>query len=156
MTRLLTILGFLLACVAGGACAKVPAGPPGADRAAALEAKAQRLEEDFRAAAIARDQFRQKLAAAEDQLAAVEARIAQLLRQLDESRGALAAVTRERDALKADLTARTAERDAVTAQYDAFRKSLRELLGQAESARVVPTAPGVATAGPTTGPQPGS
>lgn len=156
MTRLLTNLGLLLAFVAAGACAKVPAGTPGADRAAALEAKAQRLEEDFRAAAIARDQFRQKLAAAEDQLAAVEARIAQVLRQLDEARGALTVVTRERDMLKADLAARTAERDAVTAQYDAFRKSLRELLGQAESARAVPTAPAVATASPTPEPQPGS
>jgi len=147
MTRTPKIVGFLVVTLAGvWGCAKVPTGNnAGAERNATLEAKAQRLEEDFRAAATARDQFRQKLLAAEEKIASAESRLAQLQKQFEDSRSALARVSQERDALRTDLQTRTAERDNVSAQYESFRKSLRDLLGQAESALAAPRPPALAT-----------
>jgi chromosome segregation ATPase len=88
----------------------------------------KKLEDDYRAAAAARDQLRQKLAAAEAQAAKVQQ---QLQTELEHVRAAAAA---EKDSLKSQLKIRTNERDAVTAQYDSFRKNLKELIGNADTA----------------------
>ena len=83
MTRSAKVMGFLLVAVVGlWGCAK---GPDSANTAknTSLEAKAQRLEEDFRAAAAARDQFKQKLLATEEKLAASETRATQLSTERD-------------------------------------------------------------------------
>jgi hypothetical protein len=131
MTRSHKVLGFLLVSLLGiYGCARGPAGSPG-DKHAALEAKVQRLEEDFRAAAAARDSFRQKLLAAEEQQG-------RLQRQLDQDR---AAAAQERDALQAQVKARTAERDHFQTQYGNFIKSLKEQLDKAETAMNTPSAP---------------
>jgi hypothetical protein len=123
MTRSHKILGFLIVAVFGVyGCAKGPVGTGTGDKSSSLGSKVQRLEEDFRAAAAARDQFKQKLLAAEE-------RQAQLQKQFDQ----------ERDALKAEVKARTTERDAVTTQYDGFRKSLKELIAQAEGTLPAPS-----------------
>ena len=120
MTHSHKSLGFLLIVLLGAyGCAKGPAGSADG-RLAAAEAKAQRLEEDFRAAAAARDSFRQRLIAAEEKLAQVQTTATQ--------------DRKERDAARAELKARTAERDTLQVQYDSFRTNLKELLGQAESA----------------------
>jgi hypothetical protein len=133
MTRTYKILGFLLVTFLGlYGCTKVPSTEKsGSEKHANLQAKAQRLEEDYRAVAAARDQFRQKLLAAEE-------RHAQLQQQLEKAQ-ADAAI--EREALKAEVKSRTLERDAVVLQYEAFRKSLRDLLDQAESSRSYPGSP---------------
>jgi chromosome segregation ATPase len=123
MTRSYRAFGpLLLALAVAWGCAPSPAG---SDRS--REAKAQRLEEDFRAAAAARDDLRAKLAAAEERQAAAERRAAWLQGQFDQARAGQAAAARERDGVRA-------ERDAVAAQYDGFRKNLKALLGQAEGA----------------------
>lgn len=110
MTRAQKIIGFVLVTFLGAyGCTQGP--PGGTDRNTSPAAKAHRLEEDLRAATAARDQFRQRLDAAEQ-------RQSQLQKQLDAER--------------AELKARTAERDAITSQYDGFRKGLKELLAQAE------------------------
>jgi outer membrane murein-binding lipoprotein Lpp len=112
MTRSHKVLGFILVAVFGVyGCAKGPTSAAG-DRAG-LEAKVQRLEEDVKAAAAAREAFRQKAVAAEQQLAAQQKQFEQ-----------------QRESLKA----RTAERDALQAQHATFIKSLREQLDKAESA----------------------
>lgn len=132
MTRSHKTLGFLLVTLVGlWGCSRAPSGNAGAAKNSALEAKAQRLEEDFRAAAAARDQFRQKLIAAEERLAAAESRAGQLQTQAEEARTSLAAANTE-------LRTRTAERDNLSAQYDVFRKGLKNLLGQAEIALANP------------------
>jgi DNA anti-recombination protein RmuC len=95
-----------------------------ADRIKVLEAKNAKLEEDFRAAAAVRDQCRKKLATADEQQQ-------QLRQDLDQQ---LQAVVRERDELRQQVTTRTNERDAMVTQYENFRKSIRELLGQADTA----------------------
>ena len=94
-------------------CAQGPAGGASAEKVRNLEAKVTRLEDDFRAATAARDQFRKKLADSE-------------------------AVSAE---LQVQLQARTSERDTLTTQFDSFRKNLKELLGQTEAALAKPAPP---------------
>jgi chromosome segregation ATPase len=126
-------------CVVGlWGCAQ---GQPGvavgsAERLKALEAKTAKLEDDFRAIASVRDQLRKKLAAAEDReqelrqkLAVAEESERKLRTEVDDR---LLTVNRDRDDLRNQLTARTAERDSLQGQYDQFRKTIREVLGQAE------------------------
>jgi multidrug efflux pump subunit AcrA (membrane-fusion protein) len=117
MTRSHKVLGFLLVAVFGiYGCAKGPTGVPAGDRAG-LEAKVQRLEEDVKAAAAAREAFRQKAVAAEHELVARQKQYEQ-----------------QRDVMSAQLKARTAERDSLQAQHVGFIKTLREQLDKAESA----------------------
>ena len=144
MTRTRKVLGVLFVVILGVyGCARGPAGSPGAgDRVAQVEAKLQRLEEDFKAAAAARDSFRQRLTAAEEKLAATQ-------KQLDGAVAAAAQDRQDRDAARAELKAMTAERDAAQAQFAGFRKGVRELLGQAEAALApVPTIPAVPVVAP--------
>lgn len=133
MTRSHKIIGFLIVTGLGlYGCGKVPtAESTGSDKHPNLQAKAQRLEEDYRAVAASRDQYRQKLLAAEE-------RQSQLQRQLDQAQADAAA---ERESLKAEIRSRTTERDTVATQYDGFRKSLRELIAQAEGTLANPTIP---------------
>ena len=91
-------------------------------------AKLQKLEEDHRVAVAAGDQFRQKLATSEEQATKAKK---DLELQLEQTKAAAAI---ERDALKAEVKARTGERDALQSQYDGFRKTLRDMLGNAETA----------------------
>ena len=123
MPRSYKIIGFILVTLLGVyGCAKGP-GSTSKD-SNSNSAKVQRLEDDFRAAVAARDQFRTQLAATAEQHAKVQ-------KELERTRAAAAA---ERTALKGEVKARTAERDALQVQYETFRKNLKELLGHADSA----------------------
>jgi chromosome segregation ATPase len=114
----------LVASVGLWGCARGPAsGSAAAERIKALEFKVGKLEEDFRAAASARDILRSRLASAEEQRSRLENEVEQLQR-----------VVRERDELRKQLATRIAERDMVQAQFEQFRKNIREVLGQAETA----------------------
>jgi septal ring factor EnvC (AmiA/AmiB activator) len=113
MPRSLKALGFVLVLMVGiWGCAKGPASASN-DAATATTAKLKQVEEEYRAAQAARDQFRVKLAASEELQAKTAAELT---------------LTR----IKAEKL--TTERDALNAQYDAFRKNLKELLGSADSA----------------------
>ncbi len=132
MTRSHKVLGFLLVAILGiYGCAKSP-GTGGDARTA--EAKVLRLEEDFRAAAAARDSFRQQLVQAQE-------RQAQTQRQLEQANASTAAERAAKTTAQADLRARTTERDNLQTQYDGFRRTIRDLLGQADSAMANPTGP---------------
>jgi hypothetical protein len=116
MKRTHKIIGFVLVTLVGVyGCAK---GPDKTEASTSGAGKIQRLEADLKAASTARDQYLQELAAA-------EAQKTQLRKQLDTERAA--------------VQARTTERDTVAAQYDGFRKNLKDLLGQAESALANPS-----------------
>jgi chromosome segregation ATPase len=120
-------------------CAQGPAnGPASVERIRALETKHAKLEDDFRATVTARDQVKKKLAAAEER----QAQLAQQVGQLQEA-------AKERDQARQELTARTSERDNLQAQFDQFRKGIRNLLGQAET---TPAAPSAAAPAPGTAP----
>ena len=139
MTRSHKVLGFLLVAILGiYGCARNPGAAAGGDKT--IEAKVQRLEEDFRAAAAARDQFRQRLAQAEEKQA-------DLQRQLDRTTAAATAERTAKEAAQADLRARTTERDSLQVQYDGFRRTIRDLLGQADAAMANPTGPAPAFVG---------
>jgi|RhiMetdeSRZDD1v2_1073273.scaffolds.fasta_scaffold1838810_1 chromosome segregation ATPase len=120
-------------------CAQGPAnGPASVERIRALETKHAKLEDDFRATVTARDQLKKKLAAAEER----QGQLAQQVGQLQEA-------AKERDQARQELTARTGERDNLQAQFDQFRKGIRNLLGQVET---TPTAPSAAAPGSVTAP----
>jgi F0F1-type ATP synthase membrane subunit b/b' len=121
MPRSYKVFGFVLVLLLGVyGCSRGPTSTP-AETATA--AKVQRLEEDYKAAVAARDQFRQRLTAAEEQHTKAQ-------RELEQAKKAAAA---EREALKSELKARTTERDALNGQFETFRKTLKELLGTAET-----------------------
>lgn len=125
MPRSIKILGFVLVTFVGAyGCAKGPGASATTDNNATATAKAQKLEDDYRTAIAARDQFRQKLVAAEEQHAKTQ-------RELEQTRAAAAA---EKEALKSEVKARTGERDALNVQFEGFRKNLKELLGTADTA----------------------
>jgi chromosome segregation ATPase len=111
----------LLAAVGIWGCSQNSSGS--LERIRALESKVNRLDEEFKTAAAARDLYKKKLTAAEET-------IAQLRQEVD----ALQVVVKERDELKVQLKSRTAERDQVAGQFDGFRKNLRDLLGQMDAA----------------------
>src|SRR5262245_3180106 len=99
-------------------CAQGPANSASAslERIKALESKCTKLEDDYRAVASARDQLRKRLAAAEEERARVQ-------QELNVRQG----VIKERDDLKVQLA-------ASQGQFEQFRKNIKTLLGQAESA----------------------
>jgi len=121
MPRTFKILGFLLVTLLGAyGCAKGPSNASAENNTT----KVQKLEDDYRAAIAARDQFRQRLVTAEEQQARTQ-------RELEQARTTAAA---EKEALKNEVKARTSERDALQIQYENFRKTLKDLLGNADSA----------------------
>jgi len=127
-----TLIAFVVVTMGIWGCARGPEGGSSsyADRIHALEGRNAKLEDDFRATAVTRDQLRKKLAAAEEQQ--------QKLRQeLDQQ---LQVITKDREELRERLTERTTERDGLAVQYEQFRKQIRELLGQADAALNRPAA----------------
>jgi len=128
MTRSYKVLGFMLVTLLGlYGCAKAPTEVVEVENSATI-ARVKKLEEDYRSALAAREQLRQKLTTAEVEHAAVQG---QLRKQLEETKATAAA---EKEALKNEVKNRTGERDALNAQYETFRKSLKELLGSADGA----------------------
>jgi TolA-binding protein len=111
-------------------CSQRPS-PNGLERIKALEGKISKVEDDYKAVAIARDQARKKLAEAEEQRL-------KLQQELEQQQQVLA---KERDDLKQQLTARTTERDALQTQFEGFRKGVRSLLNQADTAAANTTPP---------------
>jgi chromosome segregation ATPase len=131
MTRANKALIVLVVAAMGvWGCAQRPS-PVGLERIKALEAKCSKLEDDYKAVATARDQARKKVADAEEQRAKLQQDSEQQQQQL----------VKERDDLKAQLAAKTTERDALQTQFDGFRKSVRSLLNQADSAAATLSAP---------------
>jgi TolA-binding protein len=122
---------FVVALCGIWGCAQGPTnGAASQERIKALESKCTKLEDDYRAVAATRDQLRKKLTAADEERARME-------QELEHQQ----AIIKERDELRQSLNVRTGERDAVQTQYDAFRKNIRSLLGQADSAATLSTQP---------------
>jgi TolA-binding protein len=137
------LLALLVAMLGIWGCAKGPGpGVAASERVKALEVRNQKLEDDFRAVAALRDQLRKQIAGAEEQRQ-------QLRQELDQQ---IEQVNKEREELRQQLSLRTGERDNLATQYEAFRKQIRELLGQADAGLKAPashpvTAAAVATPG---------
>lgn len=127
MIRTYKVFGFLFVVAVGifGCSKGSNSAATGYGSNATAEAKIHRLEEDYKAASAARETLRQKLAAAEDQQN-------KLQKQLDQ-------IKLEGDALRADLKAKVSERDDVKTQFESFRRTIKDALGQAEAGAAAPT-----------------
>jgi uncharacterized coiled-coil DUF342 family protein len=141
MIRLKT--AFLMAVVAAlglWGCARGPSGNGAAgEKVKALEQKVSKLEDDFRVAAAARDRARQRLTVVEEQRGQLQKEVTQLKDTVKEC-----------DDLRHQVAARTTERDTLQVQYDQFRKAIRDLVGQAETAGGPSLQPATVTAAATT------
>jgi chromosome segregation ATPase len=121
MSRSRHAVGVLIVAVFGlWGCSRAPSAGESAtaEKLKAVEAKLARLEDDFRAAASARDQLSKRLIAAE------EARVA---------------AAREAKVKDEQLQARTAERDQAAGQFKALKDELKELLTKAENGMKEPS-----------------
>ena len=125
MTRANKALAVLLVAAMGlWGCAQGPSnGPTAAERIKSLENKCNKLDDDYRAVATVRDQLRSKVSDLEEQRT-------KLRKELD----AQLALLKDHEEIKQQLAARTQERDNLQNQFEAFRKGIRNLLGQAEAA----------------------
>ena len=122
---------LVVACLGLWGCAQGAAnGHASAERIRALETKIAKLEDDFKAVVAVREQLRKQLTATEQE----KTQLGQQVEQLQ-------AVGKERDELRQQLVTRTGERDLVQGQFDQFRKGIKNLLGQAEAAGTLSTAP---------------
>jgi chromosome segregation ATPase len=117
--RTFTVL--LVAALGVWGCARGPAShyAAQAERIRTLENKCAKLEEDYRAVALARDAARKRVAALEEE----GNRLARLLAEHQ-------AVVKERDGLRQQLDSRTSERDLLQARCERLKKGLQNLLGQ--------------------------
>src|SRR5262249_41493565 len=98
MNRAINVLVVMVAAVLGlWGCAQ---GGGSSEKVRALESKCAKLEDDYRAVASARDQFRKKLALAEDER-----------NELRKEVELFQTVVKERDDLRTQLAARIGERD---------------------------------------------
>jgi septal ring factor EnvC (AmiA/AmiB activator) len=103
-TRAATIL--IVSMIGLWGCAQGPTATAQAERIKSLETKTTRLEADYQAAASTRDRLKQQLEQTTEQL----------------------------KQLQVAMKERVSERDQLATQYETFRKSLKDLLGQADAA----------------------
>ena len=135
MTRANKALAVMIVAAFGlWGCAQGP-GNGSAERIKALETKCAKLEDDYRAVAAVRDQLRKKVTEVDE-----------LSKKMRAELDLLQPLTKENEEIKQQLLARTSERDSVQGQFDQFRKNIRSLLGQAETAAPKPATPAVSAA----------
>ena len=138
MTRIHKMLLVTALTVVGvWGCAKPAQPAASADKLKQLEARVAKLETDLRTVTADRDATRATLAGS-------ETRVAELQRQVREWSAKAGTAEKERDDLVAKLKAKTTERDLVQAQFDSFRKNIKELLGQVEGTAAAPAVGGPA------------
>jgi chromosome segregation ATPase len=123
MSRSRQAIGVLIVTLFGlWGCSRAPSADGGssatAEKLKAVETKLARLEDDFRAAASARDQLSKKLMAAEEARTALQGQVAKM--------------TQDIKAKDEQLQARTAERDSVAAQHKMLKDGLKDLLTKME------------------------
>jgi TolA-binding protein len=120
------LIVLVVAALGVWGCAQgpVPQGAAGhSKKIETLETRYAQKEDECRALAAARDQVRKKLAVVEEQRLLT-------LKELEQQK----VVQQERDELRQQLQNRTSERDALQGQFDQFRKAVRSLLQQADTA----------------------
>lgn len=120
---------FLVAIFGLWGCSRAPSNVAVSDSGSAeklksVETKLAKLEDDFRMANSVRDQLRKKLNESEETQKQLQAQLDTLketLKVKDEA-----------------ISKRTAERDQANAQYESFRKNVKDLLFKAEEALAKP------------------
>jgi septal ring factor EnvC (AmiA/AmiB activator) len=122
MSRSRQAAGILLVAVFGlWGCTRAPSTDSSnatAEKLKVVETKLARLEEDFRAAASARDQLSKRLTATEEERTALQ--------------GQVATLTKDNKAKDEQLSTRTQERDQVAQQHKVLKDGLKDLLAKME------------------------
>jgi predicted RNase H-like nuclease (RuvC/YqgF family) len=110
-----------------------------AERIKALESKCAKLEDDYKAAAAARDLARKKVSTLEEERAQIDEQTIVMQKEIEAGK----LVAKERDSLHQQMEARTGERDMLQTRCDKMKKGLQTLLGQddAVSTPARPVAP---------------
>jgi chromosome segregation ATPase len=118
MSRSHQVVGVLIVSVFGlWGCSRAPSADSSAanaEKLKAVETKLARLEDDFRAAASARDQLSKKLLAAEEARTALQ--------------GQLETLNKDVKAKEELVTTRTTERDQANGQLKTLKDGLKDLL----------------------------
>jgi septal ring factor EnvC (AmiA/AmiB activator) len=109
-------------------------GPAASSDSKSTEEKIAKLEDELRLTIASRDQYRKRLNAGEEALT-------QTRQELKQEADKLAKATKEQEELMTSLKQRTTERDTLQTQFDGFRKGLRDLLTQSETAVPMKTQP---------------
>lgn len=109
-----------------------------------LEARYQKLEEDYHVVSAAADSSRKRIGQLERERGDLKQQLADL-KVLAQERDNLAT---EREDLVKQLKARTTERDAVRGQLVQFGKDLQDLMGRVESAAAATPGAGITAAIP--------
>ncbi len=117
---------MLVAAVGLWGCSQAASPNSQADKIKALQDKCARLEDDFKSAAMSRDQARKQLAALQEEHAQMADQLAALQKDVEAGK----AVAKERDELRQQLDARTGERDQLQTRCEKMKKGLQTLLGQ--------------------------
>lgn len=115
-------------------CSKGGSAVVSADRVRHLESQVAKLEADMKALSTARDTYRAKLTAAEGQARGEAARAEAAEARATAAEGRATAAERERDALTAKLKEKATERDQLQAQFEGFRRDLKDLIGRTDAA----------------------
>ena len=103
------LIVLLVAAIGVWGCSQANPGQSAAqaEQIKALQAKCNKLEDDYKAAAAARDQARKRVATLEDERAQIDDQVAQLQKEIEAGK----LVTKERDDLRQQVDSRTGERD---------------------------------------------
>lgn len=132
-----SLMVLLVAAVGIWGCSQGPGQSAAqAERIKALESKCAKLEDDYKAAATARDQARKKISTLEEERARIDEQTIVMQKEIEAGK----LVAKER----------ASERDLLQARCEKMKKGLQTLLGQddAASTPVQPAAPtGAATGG---------
>ncbi len=142
-----SMMVLLVAAVGLWGCSQGPSQSAAqADRIKALESKCAKLEDDYKAAAAARDQARKKVSTLEEERAQIDEQTIVMQKEIEAGK----AIAKERDSLRQQMEARTTERDQLQTRCEKMKKGLQTLLGQDDAASTPPqpAAPtGAATGG---------
>jgi septal ring factor EnvC (AmiA/AmiB activator) len=120
-------------------CAKSPAphATAHAERMHTLENKCVKLEEDYRAVLLARDQMRKQMTCVEAENIRLEKVRSQMTKELEQHK----AMVQERDQLRQAVEARTTERDALQNRCARLKKGLQAVLGEDNTLETTTPAP---------------
>ena len=117
-----------------------------AERIKALEAKCAKLEDDYKAAAGARDLARKKISTLEDERAQIDEQTTVMQKEIEVGK----LVAKERDSLRQQMETRTNERNMLQTRCEKMKKGLQTLLGQ-DDALSTPARPATPLAAATGG-----
>lgn len=125
MIRAATIVLIIFAgFISAWGCGQTTPGAISVSKLSSLESRVSKLEHDLKATETARDAALAKASDAERRFRSEESR----------SNG----LEKERDTLQTNLKARGTEKDQLQTQFDGFRKNLKDLVVQMDSASALP------------------